>query len=278
MSIHEHAFAKLNLVLHVGRPRGDGLHPLCSLFASIDLADDVHGGPAGSGEDGVECAGIEGKNLALAAIEAFREHTGGLPPERVAVRIAKRIPVAAGLGGGSADAAAVLRIVNRMSGFPLDQDVLRELGARVGADVPSQIEPAHALVQGVGELVEPVALPPLAAVLVPSAQGLRTGAVYAELDRLGGGRERLDAEPLRELVAAGPDRLGAALENDLEPAALSLRPDLGETLSLLRGSGALGAAVSGSGPTCFGLFSDREEARAAAASIPDAIVSALRHG
>jgi 4-diphosphocytidyl-2-C-methyl-D-erythritol kinase len=278
VSIHEHAFAKLNLVLHVGRPRGDGLHPLCSLFASIDLADEVHGGPAGSGEDGVECAGVEGKNLALAAIETFREHTDGLPAERVAVRIAKRIPVAAGLGGGSADAAAVLRIVNRMSGFPLDQDSLRELSARVGADVPSQIEPAHALVQGVGELVEPVALPPLAAVLVPSAQGLRTGAVYAELDRLGGGRERLDAEPLRELAAAGPDRLGAALENDLEPAALSLRPDLGETLSLLRGSGALGAAVSGSGPTCFGLFRDREEAEVAAASIPDAIVSALRHG
>lgn len=278
MSIHEHAFAKLNLVLHVGRPRGDGLHPLCSLFASIDLADEVHGGPAGSGEDGVACAGVEGKNLALAAIETFREHTDGLPAERVAVRIAKRIPVAAGLGGGSADAAAVLRIVNRMSGFPLDQDSLRELGARVGADVPSQIEPAHALVRGVGELVEPVALPPLVAVLVPSAQGLRTGAVYAELDQLGGGRERLDAAPLRELAAAGPDRLGAALENDLEPAALSLRPDLGETLSLLRGSGALGAAVSGSGPTCFGLFRDRDEAEAAAASIPDAIVSALRHG
>ena len=278
MSIHEHAFAKLNLVLHVGRPRADGLHPLCSLFASIDLADEVHGGPAGSGEDGVACAGVEGKNLALAAIETFREHTDGLPAERVAVRIAKRIPVAAGLGGGSADAAAVLRIVNRMSGFPLDQDSLRELGARVGADVPSQIEPAHALVRGVGELVEPVALPPLVAVLVPSAQGLRTGAVYAELDQLGGGRERLDAAPLRELAAAGPDRLGAALENDLEPAALSLRPDLGETLSLLRGSGALGAAVSGSGPTCFGLFRDRDEAEVAAASIPGAIVSALRHG
>ena len=279
MLIDERAYAKLNLVLHVGRPRADGLHPLCSLFASIDLADEVRGGPAAvDGKDSVECAGIEGKNLALAAIEAFREHTGGLPGEQVGVRIAKRIPVAAGLGGGSADAAAVLRIVNRMSGFPLDADGLRELGARVGADVPSQIEPAHALVQGVGELVEPVVLPPLTAVLVPSAAGLRTGEVYAELDRLGGGRERLDAESLRELAAGSPDRLGAALENDLEPAALSLRPDLGGALSRLRGSGALGAAVSGSGPTCFGLFSDRAEAEASAAGIPGAMVSELRHG
>jgi 4-diphosphocytidyl-2-C-methyl-D-erythritol kinase len=124
--------------------------------------------------------------------------------------------------------------------------------------------------------VEPVALPPLTAVLVPSAEGLRTGEAYAELDRLGGGRERLDPEPLRALAAGGPDRLAAALENDLEPAALSLRPDLGKALSRLRESGALGAAVSGSGPTCFGLFRDREEAERATATIPGAIVSALR--
>jgi 4-diphosphocytidyl-2-C-methyl-D-erythritol kinase len=274
--IHERAYAKLNLILHVGRPRADGLHPLCSLFASIELADQLRGGPAVAGGDSVECAGVEGKNLALSAIEAFRERTGGLPREHVAVRIDKRIPVAAGLAGGSADAAAVLRLVNRMSGLPLTPDELRELGARVGADVPSQIEPGHALVQGVGELVEPLALPTLPVVLVPSAEGLGTGAVYGELDRLGGGRERLDAGPLRALAAGGADRLGAALENDLEPAALSLRPDLAYTLARLRAAGALGAAVSGSGPTCFGLFDDRRAAEAAAAGIPGAIVSALR--
>jgi 4-diphosphocytidyl-2-C-methyl-D-erythritol kinase len=273
--IHERAYAKLNLILHVGRPRADGLHPLCSLFASIELADEVHGGPASAGGDTVECAGVEGKNLALSAIEAFRERTGGLPAEHVGVRIDKRIPIAAGLGGGSADAAAVLRILNRMSGLPLGPNELRELGTRIGADVPSQIEPGHALVQGVGELVEPLALPALPLVLVPSAEGLRTGAVYAELDRLGGGRDRLDAGPLREL-AGGPDRLGAALENDLEPAALSLRPDLGATLARLRAAGALGAAVSGSGPTCFGVFADGPPAESAARRIPGAIVSALR--
>ena len=276
--MQEHAYAKLNLVLHVGRRRADGLHPLCSLFASIDLADEVHAGLRQGGEDSVECAGIEGKNLALSAIEAFRGRMGGLPDDPVGVRIEKRIPVSAGLGGGSADAAAVLRILNRMSGSPLDAAGLRELGARVGADVPSQIEPAHALVQGVGERVEPLALPPLAAVLVPSAEGLRTGAVYAELDRLGAGRDRLDPRPLRGLAAGGPERLAAALENDLEPAALSLRPGLRETLERLRGAGALGVAVSGSGPTCFGLFADRRSAEGAAAGVPGAIVSALRRG
>jgi 4-diphosphocytidyl-2-C-methyl-D-erythritol kinase len=273
--VDERAYAKLNLVLQVGRPRSDGLHPLCSLFASIDLADELQGGPGDTAADSVECPGVEGDNLALRAIAAFRAHTG-LPDGPVRVRIEKRIPVAAGLGGGSADAAAALRIVNRMSGLPLDDAALRELAAEVGADVPSQVEPGHALVQGVGERVERLALPPLVAVLVPSAQGLRTGAVYAELDRLGGGRERLDPDPLRKLAGGAPDRLGAALENDLEAAALSLRPDLADTLALLRAAGALGAAVSGSGPTCFGLFAERPAATAAAAEIPGAVVSALR--
>jgi 4-diphosphocytidyl-2-C-methyl-D-erythritol kinase len=273
--VRERAYAKLNLVLQVGRPRSDGLHPLCSLFASIELADELEGGPGDTDVDVVECAGVEGENLALRAIAAFRERTG-LPDGTVRVGIEKRIPVAAGLGGGSADAAAALRIVNRVSGLPLHAAALRELAAEVGADVPSQVEPGHALVQGVGELVEPLALPPLVAVLVPSTEGLRTGAVYAELDRLGGGRERLDPDFLRELAADGPARLGAALENDLEPAALSLRPDLAETLARLRAAGALGAAVSGSGPTCFGLFAERAAAAEAAAGIPGAIVSALR--
>jgi 4-diphosphocytidyl-2-C-methyl-D-erythritol kinase len=273
--VRERAYAKLNLILQVGRPRSDGLHPLCSLFASIELADELHAGPSEVGEDIVTCPGVEGDNLALRAIAAFRERTG-LPDGHVQIHIDKRIPVAAGLGGGSADAAAALRIVNRMSGLPLEAPALRELAARIGADVPSQLEPGHALVQGVGERVEQLGLPPLVALLVPSDEGLRTADVYAELDRLGGGRERLDPEPLRELAGGAPDRLGAALENDLEPAALSLRPELAGTLARLRAGGALGAAVSGSGPTCFALFAERAAAEAASEAIPSAIVSALR--
>jgi 4-diphosphocytidyl-2-C-methyl-D-erythritol kinase len=273
---YERAYAKLNLILQVGPPRdADGLHPLCSLFASIELADEIDGSGAAAGDDSVECPGVPGRNLALDAIDLFRERIGSRGGF-VAVRIAKRIPVASGLGGGSADAAAVLRMLNRMNGSPLDSAELRDLAAQLGADVPSQVEPGHALVQGVGEQVERVELPPLTAVLVPSDTGLRTSDVYAELDRLGGWRERLDPEPLRRLASAEPAHLAAALENDLEPAALSLRPELADTLARLRDSGALGAAVSGSGPTCFGLFETRAAAEAAAASIPGTNVSEFR--
>ena len=142
--------------------------------------------------------------------------------------------------------------------------------------MPSQLDPRHALVQGVGEQVEPLELPALAAVLLPDPDGLSTAAVYAELDRIGGGRDQLDPEPLRRLAAAGPAELAAGLENDLQPAALSLRPDLSTKLDRLCEAGALGAAVSGSGPTCFGLFGSRPAADEAAATIPGALVTELR--
>jgi 4-diphosphocytidyl-2-C-methyl-D-erythritol kinase len=274
---HERAYAKLNLVLHVGRTRGDGIHPLCSLFASLELADQVHGGPTDVGHDNVECPGVEGPNLARAALAAFRARVGGaLPP--VGVRIEKHIPVAAGLGGGSADAAAVLRLANRIASEPLDAAALHDLAAGLGSDVPSQLEPRHALVQGTGELVEPIDLPVLAALLVPAREGLSTGAVYAQLDRMGGGRERLHPELLRRLAGAAPAELAGALENDLQPAALALRPELDDTLAQLRDVGALGVAVSGSGPTCFGLFEDRATAERAAISVQGAVVSELRSG
>ena len=279
--LSERAFAKLNLVLHVGRPRGDGLHPLCSVFASLDLADEVtlEAGD-GPGPDRVDCPGVEGPNLALAAVAAVRGRVeSGLPAVRVV--ITKRIPVAAGLGGGSADAAAVLRLANRLAGAPLDPGDLRELAVGLGSDVPSQVVPGHALVQGAGEVVEPLGLPPLGVVLVPGREGLSTGSVYAELDRQDGGREGLDPEPLRRLAAEGdPEAVARGLDNDLEPAALTLRPELAGTLARIRAAGALGAAVSGSGPTCFGLFADRRAAEQAAATpaLLGALVSELRAG
>lgn len=275
--LHERAYAKLNLVLQVGRPGADGMHPLCSLFASLDLADDVHGERADHGADSVECPGVEGPNLARAALAAFRERVGpALPP--VAVRIEKRIPVAAGLGGGSADAAAVLRVANRIASEPLDATGLHEIAAGLGSDVPSQLKPRHALVQDTGELVEPIDLPRLTALLVPARKGLSTRAVYAQLDRMGAGRERLQPEALRRLARVAPAELAHALDNDLQPAALALRPELAETLAGIRAVGALGVAVSGSGPTCFGLFAHRVAAERAAISLPEALVSELRGG
>ena len=273
--LRELAYAKLNLVLHVGPPREDGMHPICSLMASIDLADELTATPLESGSDSVVCPGVPGRNLAAQALADFRSRAGReLPP--LELRIEKHIPVAAGLGGGSADAAAALRIANELAGAPLTQQELFRLAADLGSDVPSQLDPRHALVQGVGEQVAPVELPPFNVLLVPDPAGLSTAEVYAELDRIGGTRERLDPEPLRALATGGPAELAAGLSNDLQPAALSLRPALTKTLERLRDEGALGAAVSGSGPTCFGLFDDLAAAESAAASIDGALVSRLR--
>ncbi|HEX6651421.1 MAG TPA: 4-(cytidine 5'-diphospho)-2-C-methyl-D-erythritol kinase [Thermoleophilaceae bacterium] len=273
--LRELAYAKLNLVLHVGRPRDDGMHPVCSLIASIDLADEVAAEPKESGEDTVECKGVPGDNLAARALAEFRSRAGReLPP--LAITITKRVPVAAGLGGGSADAAAALRIANRLAGNPLAREELVRIAAGLGSDVPSQLDPRHALVQGAGERIEPVSLPSLAAVLIPDDEGLSTGAVYAELDRIDGARESLDPAPLHRLTGSGADELSKELQNDLQPAALSLRPDLQDRLDALLAAGALGAAVSGSGPTCFGLFPDRAAAEHAAEGLPGALVAELR--
>jgi 4-diphosphocytidyl-2-C-methyl-D-erythritol kinase len=273
--LRELAYAKLNLVLHVGPPREDGLHPIASLMASIDLADELTATPLESGGDRIDAPGVQGENLAARALAEFRSRAGvDLPP--LELRIDKRIPVAAGLGGGSADAAAALRIANELTGRPLAHDELLRLAGELGSDVPSQVDPRHAFVHGVGERVEALVLPPVAVLLIPDADGLSSAAVYAELDRLGGWRTDLHPNSLRQLAGAHPIELAAALENDLQAAALSLRPDLEKRLEALRAAGALGVAVSGSGPTCFGLFADRRTAEDAAGSIPGSLVTGLR--
>ena len=273
--LRELAYAKLNLVLHVGRPRDDGMHPICSLVASIDLADEVTAEPKEAGGDTVECRGVAGHNLAARALAEFRSRAGReLPP--LAVTIEKRIPVAAGLGGGSADAAATLRIANQLAGDPLAPEELLRLAAELGSDVPAQLEPGHALVQGTGERVEHVSVLPFFAVLLPDRNGLSAASVYGELDRLKGTRGELDPEPLRRIATSPLAEIAASLDNDLQPAALSLRPELRERLDALAAAGAFGAAVSGSGPTCFGLFPDRSSAETAASELAGALVTELR--
>ena len=267
--IRESAPAKVNLVLRIGQIQPNGLHEVCSLFASLELADDVEVEPAAA--DSVECAGVEGPNLASAAIEALRAHAPSLPPMRV--RITKRIPVAAGLAGGSADAAAVLRAANSFHELPFDDDQLRAIAAPLGSDVPSQVVPAHAIVTGTGDRVDRVDLPAMAVVLAPAEIGLATGDVFKKARHMQLPRLALDAEDLYELAAQGPERIAAALENDLQPATLSLRPELERVIEALREAGALGAQVSGSGPAVFGLFADRPAAEAAAAAIPGGLVT-----
>lgn len=272
--VTEEAPAKINLVLHVGSRQPNGLHELCSLFASLELHDVVTVEPGGRSDE-VVCRGVDGPNLAAAALDAYRRESGaGLPALRVTID--KRIPIAGGLAGGSVDAAATLRAANRLAGSPLGDTALRALAAPLGSDVPSQIRPAHAVVAGTGDAVEPVALPPMWLVLVPSDRGLATRDVYAEADRLGATRARLDPAGLRELASKPLPALAAALENDLENPALSLRPELAGTLDALRAAGAVGALVSGSGPTAFGVFSDREAAALAAERFDGAVVTGLR--
>ena len=271
----ERAHAKANLVLRVGPPRADGLHPICSLFAALELADEVRVAPAD--RDEVLCSGVEGDNLAAAAVTAFRAAApaAGLPPLRI--EIDKRIPVAAGLGGGSADAAAVLRAANAIAGAPLSPDDLRRVGAGLGSDVPSQVEPGHALVTGVGQAVERVDLAAMTLVLVPQPEGLSTAAVYRELDRLGRHAADLDPAPLRELARRPVAELAAGLANELQPAALALRPELTAPIEALLAAGALAAQVTGSGPTTFGVFAERAAAERAAAALPGSIATGL-HG
>jgi 4-diphosphocytidyl-2-C-methyl-D-erythritol kinase len=279
----ERAHAKVNLVLRVGPSRPDGMHPLCSLFAALELADEVTVGLGTESTDEVICPGVEGDNLAARAVAAFRTAAPDAPLPPLRIEIQKRIPVAAGLAGGSADAAAVLRAANELAGSPLTPEELRAIAAELGSDVPSQVEPAHAIVAGVGERVERVDLPPMTLVLVAQDEGLSTAAVYGELDRLrgeadgspslavgpsdGGPADRLACEPLRRLAASSLGEIAAGLANDLQPAALSLRPELADPIAALRDASALAAQISGSGPTTFGLFADRLAAERAAATL-----------
>ena len=256
--------AKLNLCLYLGPPRDDGLHEIRSLVEPISLADRIE--ITDAPRDQVVCPDVGGENLATRALQLLRERGWQPPPLRV--RIEKRIPIAGGLGGGSADAAAILRLAGP------EVDGVEEIASELGADVASQLRPGFALIGGAGERLE--ALPPPgehALVLLPEEQGLSTAAVYAEADRLGLGRDpaRLDAlaAELRKEAGAGATPLDYAnlLINDLEPAALGLRPAIAESLDALRGAGAARVLISGSGPTAFGLFADRAAAEDAAAQL-----------
>jgi 4-diphosphocytidyl-2-C-methyl-D-erythritol kinase len=265
-----HAPAKLNLCLYLGPRRADGLHELCSLFEPLALADSIEVSEAE--RDKVLCPGVEGENLSARALAGLRARGWNHPSLRV--EIEKRIPVAAGLGGGSADAAAILRLAAG------EVDDLESLATAIGADVPSQLVPSLALVQGAGERVQRLPDPaPHAVILLPGG-GLSTAVVFAEADRLGLGRGTTELDDLAArlgaVAGAGTSPLAYAdlLANDLEPAARSLRPEIGDALDALRGAGAPISLLTGSGPTAFGLFEDLEAARAAAEDIgrDDAIV------
>jgi 4-diphosphocytidyl-2-C-methyl-D-erythritol kinase len=268
--------AKVNLGLFVGPPRADGKHELVSVMQPISLADEVllEAAP-GAGADEVHCPGVQGENLAARAIALFREATGWQDGP-VRLRIAKRIPLAAGLAGGSADAGAALRLAHAASGLG-DRELLSELAARLGADVAAQVEPARVLATGAGERLRPLPEPtrPLGVLVLAQADGLSTAQVYATADARGRIRDAAELDELRDQLAVGLS-LGAALPgpallaNDLQDACRSLSSEADEALREAERAGAEHALVSGSGPTVIGLFARAngpERARRAAAAL-----------
>jgi len=271
MSVHRAlAPAKVNLGLFLGATRAcDGRHELVTVMQSISLADELtlQDAPSGAAQDEVVCPGVPGpaeENLAAAALRAFRASTDWeAPPLRLSIH--KRIPLAAGLGGGSADAAAALRLARHASGLG-DEQLLRGLGAELGADVPAQISPGRWLATGAGEHLHELPAPrsTFGLLVLPAAAGLSTAAVYAQADRLGLARTRLELEE-RRLELSSVLEHGAPvpaatelLHNDLQRAAVSLCPEIADTLRQAREAGADLALVSGSGPTVVGLFPQAE--------------------
>ncbi len=254
--MRELAPAKVNLCLCVGPLREDARHELVSLTVSVTLCDELECTDAE--RDETVCPGVEGPNLVSAAVEAFRAHTGwDGPPQRIEIR--KRIPVQAGMGGGSADAAAALRLLARRSGLG-DEGTLSAVAATLGSDVPGQLRPGRAVLRGAGERVTALPDPPAFGVLVlPSAARLSTAAVYREADRLGLPRS---AEALAAL-----DPLAATGTNDLAAAAVALEPSVVDALEVALAAGARRAMVCGSGPTVVGLFERAAQAGSAAAAL-----------
>ena len=264
--------AKINLWLNVVGRRADGYHLLDSLIAFTDLADEIDAQPADRlmlTVDGPLAPALAGEadNLVLQAARLLADRASVSP--RAALHLTKRIPVAAGLGGGSADAAAALRALIDLWRVALPVEELFDLAARLGADVPMCLAGRAALVSGVGERLAPAPLLPSCAVLlVNPGVALATPEVFAA--------RRGDFSPARPLAEPWTDAAGfaAALAergNDLTDAAVSLRPVVGDVLAFLRQTGgALHVAMSGSGATCFALYRTIEQAQHAAAKVPAA--------
>jgi 4-diphosphocytidyl-2-C-methyl-D-erythritol kinase len=286
--------AKLNLQLAVGPPRADGYHDLVTVFHAVSLFDQVTVEPAA--QDGVTVTGegadrvpADQDNLALRAISALRAvvRDPGPGSGSVHVTIAKRIPVAAGLAGGSADAAAALVACNELWTAGLTQQQLCGIGATVGSDVAFALLGGTAVGRGRGEQLTPALAPATRYhwVLAFADGQLSTPAVYAALDRLRSARTRdaagsradpapaepaLDAALMSALRSGNAARVGQRLTNDLQPAAVSLFPALRKTLTAGLELGALGALVAGSGPTCVFLAANAERALELAVSLSGA--------
>jgi 4-diphosphocytidyl-2C-methyl-D-erythritol kinase len=275
--VRREAPAKLNVSLRVVRAREDGYHDIESLVVPLSLADVVTVKKADRLH--VDVRGVEplvgdvpagGLNLALIAALALadaREHVGGAE-----VVIDKRIPIAGGLGGGSADAAATIQALDELWGLGMTDAELAEIGARIGSDVPATLAGGPAVIRGRGETVEPFEMPPMWWVLVPFDFGVRSPDAYRWWDE-SGATPGDDLDPVLRAAAEGdPDRLGPLLFNDLQHVVCARHPPIADAIGALLQTGALGAVMSGSGSAVVGLARDQRHAEELAAAVPGAIV------
>jgi 4-diphosphocytidyl-2-C-methyl-D-erythritol kinase len=273
--------AKVNLHLAVGELRADGYHDLNTVFQALSLTDEVSVAP--TEEPGIEIHGegaasvpADTTNLAWRAAEALAAHVGrDLAESKIRIVIRKGIPVAGGMAGGSADAAATLVALSSLWKLELSRDELAGIAATLGSDVPFMLYGGTALGTARGEQLVPVLTRHTFhwAIGLDRA-GLSTPEVYGEIDRLraAGRQQRLGAvEPLLEALAAGdPRQLALLLGNDLQAASVSLRPGLRRTLRAGVDAGALAGIVCGSGPSCAFLCADAESAVRVAAELAGA--------
>ena len=276
-SVRVEAPGKVNLFLSVGAPGPDGYHPLTTVFQAVRLIETVTARRQSTQDHGTVTLTLEepdaevptdASNLAVRAAELLSETTG--VSEGVDLLLRKRVPVAGGMAGGSADAAATLVACNALWGTGLSLPELSALAARLGADVPFPLTGATAVGSGRGDLVTPIMTRGAYHwVFALAEEGLSTPAVFRRFDELagagasasagsGGGPAVRDVpEALTAALRAGDARaLAAALHNDLQVAAVDLRPELAEVIAVAEGTGALRAVVSGSGPTIAALVED----------------------
>jgi 4-diphosphocytidyl-2-C-methyl-D-erythritol kinase len=265
MSSRVFAPAKINLTLEVGAPRADGRHPLQSVVAFADAGDWVE---AETGDDlslrvtGPFASALQGEpdNLVLRAARALQARFYVKAGARLTLE--KNLPIASGIGGGSSDAAAALKALNAFWGLNASDADLAEIGAALGADIPVCLAARSAYMTGTGEIVTPMQVPLLPAVLVNPLQPLATGAVYKTFDsqHLGGAFAEKPTPSWTDVNSAL--KAMRATGNDLSSPAETLMPLITNILTELRGdSAALYSALSGSGATCFAIFESQEDAR-----------------
>jgi 4-diphosphocytidyl-2-C-methyl-D-erythritol kinase len=269
--------AKINLHLGVGPLRPDGFHELNTVYHAVSVFDELRASAGDTlpltmeGEGAGELA-LDESNLVIRAARALAAHAR--VPAYARLHLRKSIPLAGGLAGGSADAAAALLACDALWGTGMPKDELAEIGATLGSDIPFLLHGGTALGTGHGEAVSPILARPTTWhwVLAVADGGLSTPEVYRELDRL---RERPGAPPpldsadglMTALRQRRPEVLGAALGNDLQPAALALRPELADVLKAGHAAGAVAGLVSGSGPTCVFLATDGRHAESVASGL-----------